>query len=64
MLLRPCETLISTKPDINDKLQGSVATYVTCGGIASNFLIGEYLANLQAKTWLSHVLQMYPGIFY
>jgi len=28
----PCETLVSAKQAINDKLQGSVATYLRCGG--------------------------------
>jgi len=28
----PCETLLSAKQAINDKLQGSVATYIRCGG--------------------------------
>ena len=62
-----CETLMSA---INDKLQGSVATYLRCGCIVNNqirkslllslsvkfFQIGEYLAKLQARTWLSHAL--------
>ena len=32
----PCETLLSVKQAINDKLQGSVATYLTCRGIVNN----------------------------
>jgi len=53
------------KQAINDKLQGSVATYLKYGGVVNNqikkglllslpvnFLIGEYLAKLQAKVWL------------
>ena len=32
----PCETLTSAKQAINDKLQGSVATYLTSGGVVSN----------------------------
>ena len=28
----PCETLTSAKQAINNKLQGSVATYLRCGG--------------------------------
>jgi len=33
----PCETLMSAKQAINDKLQGSVATYfLFCGGIVNN----------------------------
>jgi len=60
----PCETSISAKQAINDKLQGSVATYLTCGGVVNiqinkvlllslrvkKFNIGEYLAKLQART--------------
>ena len=29
----PCETLMSAKQAVNDKLQGSVATYLRCGGL-------------------------------
>jgi len=32
----PCETLMSAKQAINGKLQGSVATYLRCGGILNN----------------------------
>jgi len=32
----PCETLISVKRAINDKLQGSVATYLRLGGVVNN----------------------------
>jgi len=31
-----CETIISAKQAINDKLQGSVATYLRCGGVINN----------------------------
>ena len=31
----PCETLMSAKQAINDKLQGSVATYLRCGVIVN-----------------------------
>jgi len=55
---------MSAKQAINDKLQGSVATYLRCGGAVNNpikkglllsltvriFLIGKYLAELRAKT--------------
>ena len=55
---------------INDKLQGSVAAYLKCGGVVNNQIkkgsllslrvkkieIGNYLAKLQAKTWLSRAL--------
>jgi len=59
----PRETLMSAKQALNDKLQGSVAAYLRCGGVVNNqikkglllslrvnFLIGEYLAKLQART--------------
>jgi len=38
------ETLMSAKPAIDDKLQGSVATYLRCGGVVNNQIdryIGE-----------------------
>jgi len=31
-----CEILMSTKQAINDKLQGSVATYLRCDGAVNN----------------------------
>ena len=57
------------KQAINDKLQGSVDTYLRCGGVVNNqvrrfiaesvseiFLISKYLAKLQARTWLPRAL--------
>jgi len=32
----PCETLMSAKQAIKDKLQGSVATHFRCGGVVNN----------------------------
>ena len=32
----PCETLMSAKQAPNDKLKGSVATYLRCGGVVIN----------------------------
>ena len=66
---QPCEILVSAKQAINDKLQGSVATHLRCGGVVNNqtetglllslsekvFLIGEYLAKLLATAWLSRL---------
>jgi len=54
---------MSAKQAINDKLQGSVAVYLRCGGVVNNQIkkcllrsisekkieIDEYLAKLQAK---------------
>ena len=36
MLLLPCETLMSAKQAINDKLQGSIAVYLRGGGVVNN----------------------------
>ena len=62
---------MSAKQAINDKLEGSVATYLRCGEVFNNqikkglllslsvkifFQIGEYLAKSQARVWLSHAL--------
>jgi len=57
------------KQAINDKLQGSVATYLSCGGVVNNqikkglfwvwvnfFYIGQYLAKLQTRMWLFRAL--------
>ena len=64
-------TTLSAKHAINDKLQGSVATYLRRGGIVNNhikkdlllslrvnefFKIGEHSAKLQARTRLSLAL--------
>jgi len=32
----PCETLVSAKQATNDKLQGSVAAYLRCGGVVND----------------------------
>jgi len=34
----PCETLMSAKQAVNDKLQGSAATYLRCGGVVKNHI--------------------------
>ena len=61
---------MSPKQATNNKLQGSVATYFRCGGVVNNQIkkglllslsekkikIGEYLAKLQPRTWLSRAL--------
>jgi len=42
----PCETLISAKQAINDKLQSSIATYLRCGGVVNNQLKKGLLLSL------------------
>ena len=66
---------MSAEQAISDKLQGSVSTYLRCGGVVNKQIkkgliaesawlkktkIGEYLAKLQARAWLSHALYA-PG---
>jgi len=62
---------MSAKHALNDKLQGSVVACLRCGGVVNNQIkkgllltvrvkkivkIAEYLAELQARAWLSHAL--------
>jgi len=51
---------MSAKRVINDKLQGRIATYLRCGGDASEFfLIGEYLASYkQERDCLEHFVRL------
>jgi len=41
-----CETLMSAKQAINDKLQGSIATYLRRGGVVDNQLKKGLLLSL------------------
>ena len=45
----PCQTLMSAKQAINDKLQGSVATYLRCGGVVNNQIKKGLLLSLWVK---------------
>jgi len=47
----PCETLMSAKQAINDKLQGNVATYLRCGGVVNNQIKTGLLLSLRVKTF-------------
>jgi len=49
----PCETLMSAKQAINDKLQGSVATCLRCGGIVNNQIKKGLLLSLRVKFFLN-----------
>jgi len=40
----PCETLMSAEQAVNDKLQGSVATYLRCGGVNKHIKKGLLLS--------------------
>jgi len=44
-----CETLMSAKQAINDKLQGSVATYLRCGGVVNNHIKKGLLLSLRVN---------------
>ena len=45
----PCETLMSAKQAINDKLQGNVAAYSRCGGVVNNQIKKGLLLSLRVK---------------
>jgi len=45
----PCETLLSAKQAINDKLQGSVAAYSRCGVVVNNQIKKGLLLSLRVK---------------
>jgi len=45
----PCETSMSAKQAINDKLQVNVATYLRCDGIVDNQTKNGLLLNLRVK---------------
>jgi len=45
----PCETLMSTKQTLNNKLQGSVATYFRCGRVVNNQIEKGLLLSLRVK---------------
>ena len=45
----PCETIMSAKQAINDKLQGSVATSLRCGGVVNNQIKKGLLLSLRVR---------------
>jgi len=45
----PCETLMPAKQAVKDKLQGSVATYLRCGGVINNQIKIGLLLSLRVK---------------
>jgi len=49
----PCETLMSAKQAINYKLQGSVATYLRCGGVVNKQIKEGLLLSLRVKNFLN-----------
>ena len=51
----PCETLTSAKQAINDKLQGSVATYLRYGEVFNNQINKGLLLSLRVKNFLQSV---------
>ena len=51
----PCETLMSAKQAIDDKLQGSVATYLRCGVVVNNQIKKGLLLSLPVKKFLKSV---------
>ena len=51
----PCETLMSAKQALDHKLQGSVAAYLTCGGVVNNQIKNGLLLSLGVKSILNSV---------
>ena len=50
----PCEKLMSVKQlATDDKLQGSVATYLRCGGVVNNQIKKGLLLSLSVKFFLN-----------
>ena len=45
----PCETLMSAKQALNEKLQGSIAAYLRCGGVVNNQLKTGLLLSVRVK---------------
>ena len=45
----PCETLMSAKQAINDKLQGSVAAYLSCGVVVNNQVKKRFIAEFESE---------------
>jgi len=46
-----CETLMPAKQALNDKFEGSVATHLTCGGVANNQIKIGLLLSLRVNIW-------------
>ena len=51
----PCETLMSAKQALNDKVQGSVTTYLGCGGVVNNQIKKVLLLSVRVKNFLKSV---------
>jgi len=49
----PCKAFLSAKQAINDKLQGSVATYLRRGGVVNNQINKGLLLNVRVKFFLN-----------
>jgi len=47
----PCETLMSAKQAINDKLQGSAAAFLRCGGVVNKQIKKGLLLGLRVQTY-------------
>ena len=46
-----CETLVSAKQATNDKLQGSVAAYLRCGGVVNDQIKKGLLLSVWVKNF-------------
>jgi len=50
-----CETLTSAKQTVNDKLQGSAAVYLSCGGVVNSQIKKGLLLSVRVKKTLKSV---------
>jgi len=50
----PCETLMSAKQALNDKLKGSIAAYLRCGRVVNNQIKKGLLLSLRVKKKFTH----------
>ena len=55
------ETFVSAKQAIKDKLQGSVATYLRCGGVYNNQIKKRFIAESVSEPFLksANICQSY-----
>ena len=49
----PCETLTSAKQALDDKLHGSLAAYLRCGGVVNKQIEKGLLLSLRMKFFLN-----------
>ena len=59
----PCETLMSTKKLLNNIIQGSVATYLRCGGVVNNRIKKSLLLSLWVEIFNRWIFRAESAIY-